>query len=425
MDLREALRLALSLVETAPSETVGLDDAIGRVLARNLSADFHLPPEERSRFDGYALASAETGAAERQKPVFFTRLPGSAAAGGTSHRRVRPGECLRILTGALIPAGADAVLPQEAVIEEPARIGVTRPAAAGSGIIEAGADLRRGELLLEAGAVLTPTRLAMAAALGGAEIEVRRRPRVAVLATGDEVREPGEPLGPASMSCNNRLLLTWLVRAGGGVPLVAGIAGDDPEDIAGKLNVPEADFIISTGGIGRGDRDFVLDAWERLGVSTRFRELNLIPGKNSAMGTGGGRVFFAFPGNPWAAQLLFEELVAPCMRKRLGMGAHAIHKPFVRAVLGALWKGRIGDLYQGVRGRLDLEADPPVFLPGTAADGPFLRVLGSSFGYLLVPPGVERLEEGTHVEVRLHDLSIDASAVLAPSIGRPDGPSGA
>lgn len=418
MDLREARRLALSLVETAPPVMVGLEEASGRVLAEDIEAPFHLPPEERSRFDGYALRSADAMGAASDRPVFIRRIAGAAAAGRVPDIEVGQGACLRILTGSPIPRGADVVLPQEAVIEEPGRIGVPRPVTPGEGIIEAGADLRRGELLLARGSILTPTRLAAVAALGAAGVRVRRRPRVAVLATGDEVRELGESLGATATSCNNRLLLAWLVRANGGVPLVAGIARDAPEEIAAKLMVSGADFIVSTGGIGRGDRDFILDAWERLGVSTHFRELNLIPGKNSAMGTQGGQIFFGFPGNPWAAQVLFEELVVPCMRMRLGTESPA--KPFVRATLGARWTGKKGGLFQAVRGRIDLEAKPPVFFPTTPGDGPFLRVLASSFGYLLAPPGVSGLEAGTQVEVRLHDLSIDASAVLAPGRAETD-----
>lgn len=413
MDLLEARRLALSFIETAPAERVGLADALGRVLAEDLTAGADVPSEDRSRFDGYAVRSADTSGAAPERTVFLARLPVTAAAGSVPEAELGPGECIHILTGAPVPRGADAVLPQETVLEEAGRIGVRQPAEAGSGMLERGGDIRRGECLLPAGSVFTPTRLALAAGIGETRVAVRCRPRVVVLATGDEVREIGEPPAPATTPCNNRELLSWLVRVNGGVPVVAGVAPDDPDAIAAALDGHEAEFVVSTGGIGRGDRDFLLDAWERLGVLTRYREINLMPGKNSAMGTRAGRVYFGFPGNPWAAQVLFEEMVVPCLRRRLGVRPE--EKPTLRVVLGRRWTGRKGGLFQAVRGRLDLEADPPVFMPTAGGDASYLRGMGESFGYLPVEPGVTAIEAGTPVRVRLHDLSIEASALLSRS----------
>ena len=287
MDLIEAKRVSLDLAPRPESESVPLGEAPGRVLREDLSSPYALPGEPRSRLDGFAVSSSDVENAVSNHPVKLRIVQGVLAAGHIPATPLQPGECMRILTGAPLPAGADVVIPQENVREEGGRLFVEDSYRRGSGVVSPGADAREGDLLLSRGTVLTPSRLALAAALGYGELPVAGKPRVALLATGDEVREMGEPLDGPWTYCNNRLLLGWLVGLQGGDPVHLGVMKDDPAAIAARLAETEADVTITTGGIGRGERDFILEAWALLGVRTLFREVNLSPGRFSALGVKG------------------------------------------------------------------------------------------------------------------------------------------
>ena len=216
MDLTEAIRNSLDLAPGPQGESVPLEEALGRVLHEDLAAHWNLPGESRSRLDGFAVLSSDTGGASPNDPVVLKIVPGVLAAGHLPRGPLRPGECVRILTGAPVPFGADAVVPQEQASEHGERLSVREPVKHGKGVVFPGADVGEGDLLLSKGAVLTPSRLALVAALGYRELPVYRKPRVALLSTGDEVREMGAFTEGPWTFCNNRLLLGWLVSLQGG-----------------------------------------------------------------------------------------------------------------------------------------------------------------------------------------------------------------
>ena len=221
------------------------------------------------------------------------------------------------MTGGALPAGADAVIPYEEATPSDKGLVLTGPFRPGSGVIAPGSEARQDELLLEEGDVLTPTRLALAAATGRQALRLTRRPRVAILATGDELAESGRSDETASTFCNNTHLFANLVRVGG-EPIELGVAPDDPGVICSRLEEAEADLVITTGGMGKGSRDFIAEAWKRLGLRTHFDRLNFVPGKTSALATGNGRIFLGFPGNPWAGRIVYEEIAAPVIRRLSG-----------------------------------------------------------------------------------------------------------
>lgn len=404
MDLAEAERIALGLVSAGAFERVGLEDALGRVLAEPVAASLDLPGEPRSRFDGYAFASADVGGASRELPHALTVRDGLLAAGcAAGVVELGAGHCIRILTGAPLPMGADAVAREEDAWRGDGCITLDRSYSAGEGVVPLGSDVRAGAPVLPEGCVLTPSRLALLAALERVDAAVYARPRVAVLATGDELREPGQSSSRPFSICNGRLLLEWLVRLHGGEALSLGIARDDPEEIASRLDDADADFVVTTGGTGRGDRDFISPVWNALGIETRFSRINLHPGGSCALGTRNGRVYCALSGSPWAARAAFEVLLVPMLWRFQGLGAD--RPPETAAILGAAVEGRRGS-HCMVHGLLDAASRPPSFTPNRESDSPLFSMLKSNPAYILLDPQRAGAAAGEWVLVRLHDFPL-------------------
>lgn len=406
MELNEAKQLAADLVTSSEVERIRLEDALGRVLAQDLVAPYSLPFQARSRLDGYALRSSDVTIAAPDSPVILQLQPGLLAAGGARGRAVEAGKCVRILTGAPLPEAADTVAAQEDFRREGDCLILHRPLPAGNGISPVGEDVKEKETVVTRGEILTPTRLALVAALGHALIPVHRQPRVALLATGDEVMEiDGVPEGPW-VFCNNRLLLGWLTQLQGGKTVHLGVVRDDPVEIADRLKDLDADLVVTTGGIGRGDRDFILDAWEILEVRTLFREMGISPGKNSALGVKGEQIFLGLPGNPWGAQVVFEEIATPMLRRFQGVRDSV--PPGVRAILGACIQKKAG-ICKAVRGCLDTRSPTPTFLPGNESGRSFFASVKGAIGYILLDSHVVEVGAGSEVRVRLHDFPLLAS----------------
>jgi molybdenum cofactor synthesis domain-containing protein len=210
--------------------------------------------------------------------------------------------------------------------------------------------------------------------------------------------------------CNNRYLLGWLVASAGGVPLHLGIARDNPSLIAEKLEAREADVVISTGGTGQGDRDFLLEAWGRLGVRTIFTRIRLSPGKHTALGVRGRQIYFGLSGNPWAARAVFQELIAPVIRKLQGQLEPS--DVTIPAILESPVLNR-GGLGRIVSGRLIMSGFQPVFAPDTDRRGTSnFRAVTGRFAYILLNSHVVEIPNGSVVRVRLHDLPSLASDLI-------------
>lgn len=403
MELTEARRLAQGLVSRGNIEQVWLQQALGRVLGENIFAERNMPAESRALVDGFAVLSSDTRTATKDTPCTLARLEQHLGAGDHANHRIGAGECLRILTGAPLPVNCDAVVPEECVNQHDGTISIDHELPPGQGVAGTGSEIAEGELLLPKTMILTPTRLALMAALGYSSAPVYWQPCIAFLATGNELREIGEPLQGPYNFCNNRHLLAWLASLRGAKAIHLGIARDDPELIAARMEGVEADLIVSTGGVGRGDRDFISAAWQMLGVEVLFEELNLVPGRRSALGTRGGQIFAGLPGSPWGAQLVFEQIVVPMLLKFQGIGDWV--SPSVPAVLETAIKKRKG-FYKAVRGTLQRNSSKMTFRPVNKRNRSLFATLRSCLSYILIESHMRELPAGTEVQVHFHDFPL-------------------
>ncbi|WP_321810496.1 gephyrin-like molybdotransferase Glp [Burkholderia sp. BCC1985] len=320
LSLADAQALACRFaVPVDACETVPLHDALDRVLAADVNAPFDIPAYDNSAMDGYAFdgsALALPAAAD----IALT-VAGTALAGHPFDGAVVPGTCIRIMTGAAMPAGCDTVIPQERVrVDGDVIRFAAHEVARGANCRRAGEDLARGACALAAGRILRPSDLGLLASFGLREVTVRRRVRVAVFSTGDELREPGEPLGRGTLYDSNRGMLVAMLERLHIDALDLGIVRDDPAALERALHdavAAQADAVITSGGVSVGEADFTRDVMARLGDVT-FASLALRPGRPLACGTlartGDGHVlFFGLPGNPVASAVTFYAIVRPAL----------------------------------------------------------------------------------------------------------------
>jgi molybdopterin molybdotransferase len=298
---------------TSP-EVVATRQALGRVLAAGVAAPFDVPPADNSAVDGYAVRGADLSPGG---PARF-RVVGDLPAGSTHTGVVGTGEALRIMTGAPIPDGADTVVPQElAIPADPAGSAVSlRGVAPGANVRARGEDVRAGTVVLPRGAVLRPPDLGLLASLGLAEVAVHRRPRVALLSTGDEVAEPGTARRPGQIYDANRFSLAGLVEAAGAAPLDLGIVPDAREVLRARLAdaAAAADVVLTSGGVSVGAHDLVKAVLAEVG-GIDFWQVAMQPGRPLAVGQIGATPFFGLPGNPVASMLCFLLFVRPALWK--------------------------------------------------------------------------------------------------------------
>ena len=418
LSLEEARERILRDILPLRPEQVVLSEALGRVLAEDTVALLTLPPWDNSSMDGFAVRSADVAGATTDSPVSLT-VSGEVAAGHGPGSAVTPGGAVRILTGAMVPAGADAIVPveetdaDEGVTALPARVSVRTAAAPGAHIRRAGSDIRRGDPLLPAGTRVGPAAVAALAATGHTHVEVHRRPRVAIVATGDELTPLGEPLGPASIPDSNSESLAAQVVAAGAEPVRLGIALDDVEAVRELLieGILAADVLVASGGVSVGAHDVVKGVFEELGSLDLWR-VAVQPGKPLAYGSaprpdGGYCLLFGLPGNPVSSFVTFELFVRPVLRRLRGEAA-TIGRPVVRAVLDEpVSKSR--DRRAFIRVTVDDEPGttglPRARLSGSQGSH-VLSALALANGLAIIPEGVPGLPAGSEVEVIRLDAEV-------------------
>lgn len=329
----EALRRILAQVPPNGTERVELSAALGRVLAEDVCSLGDLPPWTASAMDGYAVRVADVPGV---LPVRET-----VAAGGVPRFPLGPGEATRIMTGAPVPEGAEAVVMVEDTTPQGDRVEVRVGARAGQHLRPRGSEVAAGTVVLRAGKGVTPGVLGVAAAVGAPSLRVWMRPRVAVLSTGDEVVEPGFPLGPGQIWSSNSHALAGLVAEAGGVPVHLGNVRDDPAALVHAFRQAlQADVVISTGGVSVGDFDHVKAVFGQLGVAMDFWRVAMKPGKPLAFGTIGGKPVFGLPGNPVSCMVNFLQFVRPLLRTMLGDPRP--HLPVIEARMTTPWRRRAG-----------------------------------------------------------------------------------
>jgi molybdopterin molybdotransferase len=322
----DACQLILSSITPLGSERVELLKSLKRVLASNVVAPWDMPRCDNSAMDGYAVRAVDC----RESATL--QIAGYIPAGGAAAMALEPGFAIKIMTGAPLPSGCDAVVPFEQTEETDGRVRIKEQIFVRQHIRFAGEDVRCGETIVPAGTVIRPPVISMLASFGQMSIPVYRQPRVAILSTGDELIQVGEPLVPGKIFDSNSLYLAAAIEELGAVPLLLGLARDDVASHRAKLAEGlEADALVTSAGVSAGDRDLVREVLGQLGVEPVFWRVNMKPGGPTAFGTKDGKPVFSLPGNPTATIITFEEFVRPAMLKL--MGHTRVMKPLVKAVL--------------------------------------------------------------------------------------------
>ena len=388
LPLEEAQARLLARASPVASEPIALTDAGGRVLAEpRIVAALDVPPFANSSMDGFALRSTDAPG--------VLRVAGEVSAGTASLPSVEPGTAVRIMTGAPLPPGADAVAPVEDVVESDGVVSVPSSVAPGSYVRAAAHDTRAGDEVVLAGP-LSPAKLAVLASLGLGAVEVRRRPVVAILSTGDELVAPGEPLRPGRIHDANTVALTAAVVEAGGEPLVLPREHDDEGRIEHALRAAagRADVVVTSGGVSVGRHDLVRSVLERAG-SLDFWRIAVQPGKPLAVGELDGTTVIGLPGNPVSALVTFELFVRPFVRAALGLaGDGRLHMWVAAAERMPKDAGRRAFL------RVVLEASDGSYLarPAGGQQSSQLRPMADANALLVVPEGVDAAEPGTAYE---------------------------
>lgn len=334
ISVEEAQERILSRITVLGDERVELLRALRRVLAEAEVARRDIPAWPNSSMDGYALLAADTKGASAERPARLS-LAGRVAAGDVAEKALKPGEVYRIFTGAPLPDGADAVIPQEETQEDGRMVRVPRVVSPGQFVRPRGEDMRAGETVLERGRVLGPAEIGLLATLGRAQVSVVKRPIVGILSTGDEVVDLGGALGPGQIRNSNTYSLMAQVTEAGAEPVNLGVARDRLEDIESRLRWGlGCDLFISSAGVSVGEHDFVKKALEGLGAEQHLWLVNMRPGKPIAFATiasepKGALPVFALPGNPVSAMVTFELFVRPAILKA---GGHSrLYRPAITA----------------------------------------------------------------------------------------------
>lgn len=311
---RDRILAALPLVG---SETVGLSEALGRVLAEDVTARVSHPPTAMSAMDGYAVRAADVAAVPTTLAVI-----GESAAGRPFDGSVGPGQAARIFTGAAVPQGADAIVIQENATAGTGSVTVNETAAAGTFVRPAGLDFSAGRVLLRAGKILSGRDVGLIAAMNVPWLSVRRRPRIAILSTGDEIVMPGDPLGPSGIIGSNGPALAAFVTAMGGQPVHLGIAKDSRDSLLAMAAAAKGcDMLVTTGGASEGDHDLVRDVLGEAGMTMDFYKVAMRPGKPLMFGNLGGVPVLGLPGNPVSAYVCSIVFLGPAMRAMRGLSA--------------------------------------------------------------------------------------------------------
>jgi molybdopterin molybdotransferase len=379
---------------------VTLLDAHGCVLAEDIASTHPLPPFDNSAMDGYAVRASDVASASDTTPVVLP-VVGDVAAGSVTPYTVQPGLCVRIMTGAPIPPGADAVVPVEWTDGGIAQVVIRRAAESGRHIRTAGEDLPAGTAVLAAGAHLGAAQVGLLAAVGRERVSVRPRPRVVVLSTGSELVDPGQPLTTGKIPDANSTLLTAAAYEAGAIAFRVGIVPDDPRLLIDTLEdqLIRADLVITSGGVSVGAYDVVKEALGRIG-EVKFERVAMQPGMPQGFGLIGPdkTPFFGLPGNPVSAYVSFEVFVRPALRRMLGV--EPLQRPTVRARLTAAVTSPPGKR-TFARAWVSVEKGEYVVAPVGGSGSHLIASLAGSNALVVVPETTTELEPGAVVSVML------------------------
>jgi molybdopterin molybdotransferase len=373
-------------------------EALGLVAAEDVTAPIALPSFDNSAMDGYAVTYDDVATASDDHPVHLP-VVGEIGAGQARLLAMSPGTAVKIMTGAPVPAGADAVVPYEWTDRGVAQVVITRAPEKGQHVRSAGEDVSEGDLLIEEGTLLGPRHLGLLASVGRASVVVRPRPRVVILSTGSELREPGTARGHDSIYDGNSYMLAAAVRRAGAIAYRVGIVPDEPAAFLAALGdqLVRADVVITSGGVSMGDYDVVKEALAPLGT-VWFGGVAMQPGKPQGFGVVGedATPIFTLPGNPVSSFVSFEMFVLPALRRM--MGRLPYHRPTVEATLTHAVSSPAGR-EQYLRGELHDDGNRPMVSPAGGPGSHLVGDLAAANALILVPSETTALEAGASVSV--------------------------
>ncbi len=401
MPLEEALKIVLENVKPLPEETVFLYDAVGRFLAEDIRSDTDKPPFDNSAMDGYAVRYEDIKGASEENPVIL-KLLGEISAGGDFNLKVENGTAVKIFTGAPIPEGADTVVPVEFTELKGEDVVIKKEFKKGANIRLKGEDVKKGDVVLPKGHEIRGYEIGMLAFVNRAVVKVHRKPKVAVLSTGDELLEVGEEQTKLSqIRSSNHHMLYSLVKSAGGEPIQLGIAPDNPEELLRVLKTcRDYDIFITTGGVSMGEKDYVQYLVKEVGIDIKFHKLRIKPAKPVLFGTyGENKLFFGLPGNPVSCAVAFDLLVYPAIRVMLG--AKEIFKKKVKAKLVKDFRRRDAKRREFARARVWYEDGEFLCEPHEKQQSHMLTSVVESNAYMIVYEGVNEIKKGEEVEVVL------------------------
>ena len=400
----EALKGILEAISPLELEKVNILDALGRVIGEDIYAGRAIPPKDNSAMDGYALRAVDTRGTSPGKPIFLDVVE-DIPAGSIPEKRIEPGQAARIMTGAPLPEGADAVIRMEDTRKEETRVALFVEAKKGQDIRHAGEDVRQGEKVISRGEIIRPAEVGMLASLGRSFILVYQRPLVAIVATGDELVDIDETPSPWKIVCSNSYSLAALVRECGGIPLQIGIAKDRLEDLLAKFRAAmRADLILSAGGVSVGDYDLVKDLMKEVGNRMQFWQVAMKPGLPLAFGTLADVPTVGLPGNPVSAMVSFEQFIRPAILKMLGH--KNLFRRVVRASLDEDIKKKKG-IRHFIRARIRRDGeDYAVVTTGEQGSG-ILKSMVRANGLIILSEEATEVRKGSMVKVQLLDDSLE------------------
>ena len=400
ISVEEARGRVLDALRPTPAEVVALADAWNRVTAEPVAARLTQPPADVSAMDGYALRAADGALNAR------LRVIGAAPAGHPFDGEVAPGQAVRLFTGSVVPSGADAILLQEDATRDGDSVRVNEAVVEGRHIRRKGQEFAAGDIVIPAGRRITARDVGLAAAANYPWLTVHRRPRVAILATGDEIAMPGEPIPPGGIVSSNSHALAALVRAAGGAPVILPVARDDHSAIgAAADSTLGMDLLVTTGGASVGDHDLVIEALQARGMTLDFWQIAMRPGKPLLFGQLGATPVLGLPGNPVSAMVCAILFLLPALARLSGLPAAP--PPVSTAILGAALKPND---HRADHLRATVSTDSMgriVVTPFPVQDSAMLRRLANADALVLRAPHAPALPEGAEVGIiRLDSLGL-------------------
>ncbi|MDQ1276994.1 MAG: molybdopterin molybdotransferase [Thermodesulfobacteriota bacterium] len=400
----EALKTILAAVAPLPVEKVNLLEALGRVLGEDIVAPRHLPPTNNSSMDGYAVRSGDTEGAKSSSPVILNVIE-DIPAGSVPQKALAAGQAARIMTGAPLPEGADAVVRMEDTHPDGRQVHIHVAARPGLDVRLAGEDVRVGETVICSGSLIRPAEVGMLAALGRSFVSVYQRPVVAVLATGDELVDIDEPPSSWKIISSNSYATAAQVIESGATVLQLGIVKDRRENLIEKFRAAtRADLIISSGGVSVGDYDLVKDIMKEVGNAMQFWQVAMRPGKPLAFGSIQGVPVFGLPGNPVSSMVSFEQFVRPSILKM--MGHKNLYRKMIRATLEENLAKREGLRYF-MRGQVRWEGGRH-YVSSTGEQGSgILKSMVMANGLIVLPEQGTSFQKGAEVLVQVLDRSME------------------